>query len=93
MANTTWLLTGEGEMMTDAKKANAVIAIRNDEVTRAPLISQFAHAGYLRGFGDMEFMDSQPVYFFPRKFSNGNYVTFEIRGESILDGSELSLRR
>jgi len=89
--NATWLLTGEGEMFTSGEKSNAVIAYRGDEVTRAPLISQFAQAGYLRGLGDIEFLDSQPMYFSTRKYSNGNYVAFEIRGDSMRDGSDLSI--
>jgi hypothetical protein len=61
------------------------------DFTYAPLISQFAHAGYLRGFADAEYLDSQPVYYPTRKYNNGKYVAFEIRGESMRDGSELSI--
>jgi SOS-response transcriptional repressor LexA len=89
--NATWLLTGEGEIMTDSKKSNAVPAVHNEDATRAPLVSQFAHAGYLRGYCDPEFMDSQPVYFSTRKYDNGNYVAFEIRGDSMKDGTDLSI--
>lgn len=89
--NGTWLLTGEGEMFVTGNNSNAILTSRSEEVTRAPLISQFAHAGYLRGFGEMEFMESQPVYFSTRKYENGNYVAFEIRGESMRDGSDLSI--
>jgi hypothetical protein len=89
--NATWLLTGEGEVMTNSKKSNAVVAINNEDVTRAPLVSQFAHAGYLRGYSDPEFMDSQPVYFSIRKYNNGNYVAFDIRGDSMRDWTEMSI--
>ena len=89
--NASWLLTGEGTIFATGNKANATVALRSEEVTRAPLISQFAHAGYLRGFGETEFMESQPVYFSTRKYDNGNYVAFEIRGESMRDGSDLSI--
>jgi SOS-response transcriptional repressor LexA len=60
-------------------------------VTHAPLISQYAQAGYLRGFSDHEFMESQPVYYSTRKYNNGNYIAFEIRGDSMRDGTELSI--
>lgn len=89
--NSTWLMTGEGEMLLDSKKSNVLIAVGNDEVTTAPLVSQFAHAGYLRGYSDHEFMESQPVYFSTRKYGNGNYVAFEIRGDSMRDGTEMSI--
>jgi len=84
-------MTGEGQMMADAEKANVLLAARNEEVTRAPLVSQFAHAGYLRGFSDPEFMESQPVYFSTRMYSNGNCIAFEIRGDSMRNGTELSI--
>jgi len=89
--NFTWLLTGEGEMFTKSENANAILAARYDEVTRAPLISQFAQAGYMRGYADTEYLESQPVFFATRKYYDGNYVAFEIRGDSMRDGSEVSI--
>lgn len=89
--NSTWLLTGEGEIISTGKKSNAGLTNKSNEVTSAPLISQFAHAGYLRGYSDHEFMESQPVYISTRKYNSGNYVAFEIRGDSMKDGSHLSI--
>jgi len=53
------------------------------EVTIAPLISQYAQAGYLCGFADKEYLDKQPMYVATQKYSGGNYVAFEIRGDSM----------
>lgn len=89
--NATWLMTGEGEMFVKPENANALVADRAEVVTTAPLVSQFALAGYLRGYSDPEFMESQPVYFATRKYENGNYVAFDIRGDSMRDGTELSI--
>lgn len=89
--NATWLMTGEGEMMVDPVKSNVLIAEKSEQITRAPLVSQFAYAGYLRGFSDHEYLESQPVYFSTRKYENGNYVAFEIRGDSMRDGTEMSI--
>lgn len=52
-------------------------------VTFAPLIGQYAQAGYLAGFADPEYLEKQPVYVAKKKYSGGNYVAFEIRGDSM----------
>jgi len=54
--------------------------------TTAPLISQYAAAGYLAGFSDPEYIEQQPTYTASKKYSGGNYVAFEIRGDSMNDG-------
>ena len=52
-------------------------------VTIAPLISQYAQAGYLTGYADPEYLEKQPLYVAAQKYSGGNYVAFEIRGDSM----------
>jgi len=89
--NKDWI-TGESEMMSTPKKEpvkkEEKSSRRNlDEfITTAPLISQYAYAGYLSGYADIEYIGQQPQYLAAKKFSNGNYVAFEIRGDSMEDG-------
>ena len=60
--------------------------------TFAPLISQYAYGGYMSGFADDSFMEAQPLYIASKKYSGGNYVAFEVRGDSMDDGTWRSIR-
>lgn len=89
--NGNWIKTGEGEMLhssvtnhTTHIKSNAKPKMIDElNVTIAPLISQYAQAGYLCGFADPEYLEKQPLYVATQKYSGGNYVAFEIRGDSM----------
>lgn len=96
--NKMWLLGEVGEMVIDSNKhedkptfsnrSNAREFMMNElNVTVAPLISQFAQAGYLSGFADTEYLESQPMYVAATKHSGGNYIAFEVRGDSMFDGT------
>lgn len=91
--NVNWLLTGEGEMLLEGNKTNGAIpiSIDKDAMTTAPLISQYAHAGYMKGFADSEFLEAQPLYVAKRKYSGGRYVAFEVRGDSMDDNSKRAI--
>lgn len=89
--NADWLMIGEGEMLKEKSKATERYLLHKQEVTKVPLIGQYAYAGYLRGFGDVGFMDSQPLYYSNRHYGSGTYVAFEIRGDSMHDGTDLSI--
>ncbi len=53
-----------------------------------PLVNQYAYAGYLRGYGDEEFLEGLPkVPWLVDKEYKGTYMTFEVRGDSMDDGS------
>lgn len=83
--NKTWLITGEGEMLNQKKEAQLRVI---DVVVRIPLVSQYAYAGYLTGFGDPEYIDTLPkIDFTPDRHMTGNYVAFEVKGDSMNDGS------
>jgi transcriptional regulator with XRE-family HTH domain len=57
-------------------------------IKQVPLVSQYAYAGYLSGFADQEYLDELPsVPFKSEKEPKGVYVAFEIRGDSMNDGS------
>jgi len=58
-----------------------------ENIIKAPLIGQYANGGYLRGYADPVYLDEQPIFFSTRKHSKGNYVAFEVRGDSMNDGS------
>lgn len=67
---------------------NGVIASAEDYYTMmVPLVNKFAYAGYLTGYGDDEYMDNLPTT--PLQVSKehkGNYMAFEVRGDSMDDG-------
>lgn len=91
--NSNYLLTGEGDVLISKGKTNDLVpvTIDNNSVTTAPLISQYAQAGYMKGFADNEFMEAQPQYVAKRKYSGGVYVAFEVRGDSMDDDSKRSI--
>ncbi|MFZ4705477.1 MAG: hypothetical protein ACOYMF_05660 [Bacteroidales bacterium] len=94
--NIGWLLTGAGDMLKSKQEeemiSNAVIRKSHEYLTTtAPLISQYAAAGYLSGFSDPEYIEQQPIYVATKKYSGGNYVAFEIRGDSMDDGLKHSI--
>lgn len=58
-----------------------------EEIIKAPLIGQYANGGYLRGYQDPVYLDEQPVFYSTRRHSKGKYVAFEVKGDSMNDGS------
>ena len=98
-----YLLTGVGEMFkTDnqviklaAKHKNTeAISINYSEmnVMLVPIVSNYAYAGYLNGFGDSEFLDELPkVAWADDKEHRGEYLCFEVRGDSMDDGTTESI--
>lgn len=64
------------------------------ETMYVPLVNQYAYAGYLSGFADNEFIESlDKVPFEVDREGRGNYMCFEVRGDSMDDGSYDSLRQ
>ena len=69
-------------------EANAV-EVSPDIRTGIPLVSQYAYAGYLSGFGDPDYIETLPmVDFIPDREMTGNWVAFEVRGDSMDDGTK-----
>ena len=89
--NPFWLINGGGSMFLNTPNELTPKFIDESIVTKAPLITQYAHGGYLKGFADNEFKEAQPTYVASKKFSGGNYVAFEVRGDSMDDGSKRSI--
>lgn len=56
-----------------------------------PLVSQYAQAGYLSGFADDEYIEELPRIPFANDIQNkGQYLCFEVKGDSMEDGSDES---
>ena len=91
--NKVWLLTGEGEMLNNANpvpKYNEAVPIQQD-VVYIPLVNQFAYAGYLDGYSDCTYLDQLPkIPFIVDHEGHGNYIAFEVKGDSMNDGTEES---
>ncbi len=61
-------------------------------VMYVPLINKFAYAGYLNGFGDDEYLDDLPKVPWANDFeAKGNYMCFEVKGDSMDNGSYESI--
>ena len=81
-----WLLSGEGEPIKKKTEDEAVPKII--EFENFPFVSQRAYAGYLSGYADAEYVDSLPTVAFPVDHTPlGKYLVFEVKGDSMDDGS------
>jgi phage repressor protein C with HTH and peptisase S24 domain len=83
--STKWLLMGKGEMILG--KENEALPIKQNlmKVVRVPIHAQ---AGFLNGYGDEAYMDELPFeYWEVDKEYKGNYVVFEVKGDSMDDNS------
>lgn len=91
LINANWILTGEGDMLVKSPKDEAV-PILNPNVKMIPLVSQYAQAGYLCGFSDEEYMEKLPkVPIIVDHEIKGEYIAFEVKGDSMDDGTVDSL--
>ena len=60
-------------------------------IINVPLVNQYAQAGYLCGFQDAAYIATLPtIPFIIDHEAKGNYVAFEVRGDSMNDGTEES---
>lgn len=61
-------------------------------VMHVPLVNQYAYAGYLSGFADNEYVDALPkIPFILDKEYRGEYLCFEVKGDSMECDSEESI--
>ena len=84
--NNSWLL-GEDENMlrntTNDEASPKIIEFEN-----FPFVSQKAYAGYLSGWADNEYVESLPTVAFPVDHTPlGKYLVFEVKGDSMNDGT------
>ena len=88
--NQAWLLTGEGNMLKENAESNAV-PFTPDRHVMVPVVSAYARAGYITGYADPEYISQLPtVDFTPDREMQGNYIAFEVKGDSMDDGSKES---
>lgn len=61
-------------------------------IMSTPLVSHKAQAGYLTGWGDEEYISDLPQFpIIVDKPHRGDYVSFEVSGESMNDGTSMSI--
>ncbi|MCU0441449.1 MAG: peptidase S24 [Bacteroidia bacterium] len=85
-----WLLTGNGSMLnSDSYLVEEEATVYNkSSVMNVPIVSSYAYAGYLSGYSDPVFYEQLPTMpFSVDKEYKGRYVAFEVRGDSMNDGS------
>lgn len=90
--NPSWLLTGDGNMLANQSPiliGNEAIPISNNNIINVPLVNQYAQAGYICGYQDATYISNLPtIPFIVDHEAKGNYVAFEVRGDSMNDGTE-----
>jgi len=65
-----------------------LLDLGNSIVMQVPLVTPYAYAGYMKGYGDAVFMDSLPrIPFIVEKEHKGNYIAIEVSGESMDNGT------
>ena len=88
--------TNQSGHITNITGDNAVVNMTSEvspmkleHIVYAPLVSQYAYAGYLSGYSDEEYMETLPIVpFVADHEGKGNYVAFEVRGDSMDDGTD-----
>lgn len=59
------------------------------DVVYIPMVNQYAYAGYVDGYCDVTYMDQLPkIPFIVDREGRGNYMAFEVKGDSMNDGTE-----
>jgi len=87
--NCNWLIKGIGEVSLGKETTPPInLSTRKQSVNMTekvliPLVKQEAHAGYIKGHSDAEYIKTLDVYQIPG-FERGNYRLFEIVGDSMI---------
>lgn len=89
--NIEWILHEKGDIYIDQprKKVDILEAtmIIEGGIMLVPLVNQYAHAGYMAGYADAEYIETLPkVPWIVDHEYKGKYVSFEVRGDSMDDG-------
>lgn len=92
-----WLFANEGDIYVpnhanpeEEKLVSSVIPIYQN-VVYIPLVNQYAYAGYMNGYSDTTYMTQLPkIPFIVDHEGHGNYIAFEVKGDSMNDGTEES---
>lgn len=86
---------GKDTISAHLKKSDNIATVRNEaiplhpeHIIYVPLVNQYAYAGYLTGYADAEYIDTLPtIPFIVDQEAHGRYVAFEVRGDSMDDGT------
>lgn len=73
--------------ISNAETVHEIFFRKSSPDFEVPLISQYAYAGYLSGFADPVYLESQPTYKVIHDHNGGNYVAFEVKGDSMDDNT------
>lgn len=83
-----YILYDEEPMLKSQEKENAK-HYSPYEIVNVPLVNQYAYGGYMSGYADPEYVSTLPtVPFVADRQMTGNYVAFEIHGDSMNDGTK-----
>ena len=91
--NIDWILSEKGEPISVSTSKNIdvleAIPINQNYIINVPLVNQYAQAGYLCGYEDAAYMATLPtIPFIVDHEAQGNYVAFEVKGDSMNDRTE-----
>lgn len=71
---------------------NEAALINNPNIIMIPLVSQYAYAGYMHGYSDADYIETLPkIPVFVDHELKGEYQAFEVRGDSMDDGTRESI--
>lgn len=74
-------------------KETTAIPLAPGKLMYVKLVNQYAYAGYLNGYGDQEYLDELPrLPWLVDKEYKGNYLCFEVSGDSMDDGTSDSYK-
>lgn len=93
--NLQWIMKEEGEMYVEVIPEKPtkyeVKYLAGDQIMEVPLVNQYAYGGYVCGYGDPEYLEDLPtIPFIVDHEGRGHYVAFEVKGDSMNDGTEES---
>ena len=97
--NRDWLITGRGDIYAPASNVVPINTIPSnaesispDHIIYVPLVNQYAYAGYMCGYADAEYIETLPrIPFIVDHEAHGNYMAFEVKGDSMDDGTTEAL--
>lgn len=77
---------------TPSKVESNAVLIENPNFMMVSVVGQYAAAGYMSGYADPEYLEELPkVPFFVDHEAKGKYMGFDVRGDSMDDGSHNSI--
>lgn len=88
--NIDYIFSGEGRLLQDESQTTSKIRLMEHNFTiSVPLVNQYVQVSYIRYFNDENYMETLPrIPFMAGCEAEGNYVAFEVRGDSMNDGTE-----